>query len=156
MNSPNSVMGHGQKIKIPWIFRGLHSLQHLFCSVTAQIIGHRIDAIEGCFHIQAADEVFWVVLVEVECQFSHICPFPQPEIIGLISGGTVLWEKEETRELDEMGLERFVEVTPTSCWTRLEWIPAAMTNGGGKNYTRSMRGQESTCLRAGGENTAYS
>lgn len=51
-----------------------HSLQHLFRGVTAHIIGHRVSPVQGCFHVQAADEVFRAFLVEVKCHLSHVCP----------------------------------------------------------------------------------
>lgn len=69
---------------------GFHSLQHTFGSVTAQVIGHRISTIQGCFHIQAANEILRVVLVEVKSHLGHICTVLWPALAELISGGTVL------------------------------------------------------------------
>lgn len=67
-----------------------HSPQHLFGSIAAQVIGHRVSAIQGGFHVQAANEILWVVLVEVKGQLGHICPVQQPLLAELISGGAVL------------------------------------------------------------------
>jgi len=67
-----------------------HSLQHLFGSVTTQVVGHRVSTIQGCFHIQAANEILGVVFVEVKSQLGHICAVLLPALNGLISGGTVL------------------------------------------------------------------
>ena len=87
-----------------------YSLQHLFCGITAHVIGHGISTVQCCFHVQATDEVFGVFLVEVKSQLSHICP--EPEIPELIFGGAVLSERKS--EWGEMGLERWVDVTPKS------------------------------------------
>lgn len=45
--------------------RLFHSLQHIFGSVTAQVIGHSISTVQGRFHIQAANEILGAILVEV-------------------------------------------------------------------------------------------
>lgn len=65
-------------------------LQHTFGSVTAQVVGHRISTIQCCFHVQAANEIFGVVLIEVKSHLGHICTVVQPALTELISGGAVL------------------------------------------------------------------
>ncbi len=87
----SSTQKHKNLRRFQIIARLFHSLQHLFGSVTAQVIGHRINTVQGRFHIQAANEILGVVLVQIERQFGHICPVLWPVLAELISGGAVLW-----------------------------------------------------------------
>lgn len=70
--------------------RHCHLLQHLFGCMTAQVIGHRINTVQSCFHVQAPNEVPGIVLVEVKSQLGHICAVSQLVLTQLISGGAAL------------------------------------------------------------------
>lgn len=76
-----------------------NSLQHLFGSVTAQVIGHRISPVQGRFDVQAANEIFGIVLVEVKCHLGHICPVSCPMVTELISGGAALQRGDRKRDM---------------------------------------------------------
>lgn len=76
------------------------SLQHTLGSVAPQVIGQRISAVQGRFHIQAANEILGMVLVEVKSQLGHICPL-LPAPAELVSGGAVL----ETHQPGQTGAD---------------------------------------------------
>lgn len=67
-----------------------HSLQHLLGGVAAQVTGHGVDAVQGRLHVQASNEIFGAVLVEVKGQLGHICSLLLPALTELISRGAVL------------------------------------------------------------------
>lgn len=93
-----------------------HPLEHPFGSMAPQVIGHRVNAIQGRLHTQAPNEVFGVVLVEVKGDLGHIFP-------GLVTGVTVKTGLHKKRRAPikpqgmdgsgDMSVRRFVD-RPTS------------------------------------------
>lgn len=67
-----------------------HSLEHLLGSVAAQVAGHGVDAVQGRLHVQASDEIFGAVLVEVKGQLGHICSLLLVALAELIQALAVL------------------------------------------------------------------
>lgn len=67
-----------------------YSLQDLFGCITTQIVGHGVCSVQGSPHVQAANEVLGVVLVEVKGQLGHICAVLPKTFDVLIPGGAVL------------------------------------------------------------------
>lgn len=72
------------------IFRLSHSLEHLLGSEAAQVAGHRVNAVQGRLHVQASNEIFGAVLVEVKGQLGHICSLLLLAIAELIEALAVL------------------------------------------------------------------
>lgn len=72
-----------------------HSLEHIFGGIAPQVIGHRISTIQGCFHVQAADEVLGVGFVEVQSQLGHVYPVLWSALAEVISGEAILWRRQE-------------------------------------------------------------
>lgn len=69
-----------------------HSLEHIFGSVAAQVIRHSVNTIQGGFHIQAANKILGIVLVEVKGQLSHVLPVLGPAFGELYLGRAGLQE----------------------------------------------------------------